>query len=99
MPEATEILDAARGERLEAAHDLRDTVVPFGLIGQDDNSVHVVGNDNERVHINAMVILGKSSHVCCTIMPISFSCTSQSMTLPKSMPRFCVQTVMKQAPS
>ena len=38
MPEATEILDAARGERLEAAHDLRDAIASFGLISQDDDS-------------------------------------------------------------
>jgi hypothetical protein len=35
-------IEAARGERLEAAHDFRDGVAPFGLIGQDDYSVHVV---------------------------------------------------------
>ena len=52
-------IDAARRERLEAAHDFRDGVAPFGLIGQDDYSVHVVGHDHEGVQINAMVMRRK----------------------------------------
>src|SRR5438874_13272903 len=49
-------IDASRRERLEAAHDFRDRVAPFGLIGQDDYSVHVVGHDNEGVQRNAKVM-------------------------------------------
>src|SRR5271166_6037998 len=86
---ARTFIDAARGERLEAAHDFRDGVAPFGPIGQDDCSVHVVGHDNEGVQINATVMRGQSSHACSTIVPISFSRTLQSMTSPKSMTRFC----------
>jgi hypothetical protein len=34
-------IDAPCRERLEAAHDLRKSVAPFGLIGQDDDAVDV----------------------------------------------------------
>ena len=49
-------IDASRRERLETAHDFRDGVAPFGLISQDDYSVHVVGHDNEGVQVNAVVM-------------------------------------------
>jgi len=55
---AGSFIDAARGERLEAAHDFRDAVAPFGLVGQD--SVHVVGHDNEGVQINSRLKRRKS---------------------------------------
>jgi hypothetical protein len=98
-------IDAARGERLETAHDFRDGVASFGLISQDDYSVHVVGHDNEGVQINAMVMRRQvipsllRNQICCTIVPFSFSRTSPSMTSTKSMTRFCVQAVMKYAPA
>ena len=87
-------IDAASGERLEAAHDFRDRVAPFGLICQDNDSVYVVGHDNEDVQIDAMVMRRQIIHVCCTIVPNSFSRTLQSMSSPKSMTRCCVQAVM-----
>jgi hypothetical protein len=40
---ACTFIDAARGERLEAADNFRDDVAPFGVIGQDDYSVHWFG--------------------------------------------------------
>src|ERR1700722_20213677 len=55
-PDPSTFIYATRGERLEAAHDFRDGVAPFGLIGQNDYSVHVVGHYNEGVQINAMVV-------------------------------------------
>src|ERR1700681_3900448 len=38
-PDPRTFIDAARRERLEAAHDFRNAVAPFGLIGQNDCSV------------------------------------------------------------
>jgi len=35
-PDLGTFIDAASRERLEAAHDFRDGVAPFGLIGQND---------------------------------------------------------------
>jgi hypothetical protein len=55
-PDPNTFIDATRGERLEAAHDFRDCVAPFGLIGQNDYSVHVIGHHNEGVQFNAMVM-------------------------------------------
>src|ERR1700726_1968135 len=55
-PDPSTFIDATRGERLEAAHDFRNAVAPFGLIGQNDYSVHVVGHYNEGVQINAVVM-------------------------------------------
>src|SRR5947209_3517044 len=90
-------IDAARGERLEAAHDFRDGVAPLGLIGQDDYSVHVVGHDNEGVEINSRVMRRQVFPCPLDDRALSFSRTLQSMTSPKSMTRFCVQAVMKYA--
>jgi hypothetical protein len=55
-PDPGAFIDATRGECLEAALDFRDGVAPFGLIGQNDYSVHVVGHYNEGVQINAVVV-------------------------------------------
>jgi len=55
-PDPGTFIDAASRERFEAAHDFRVGVAPFGLIGQNDYSVHVVGHNNEGVQINAMVV-------------------------------------------
>src|SRR5437868_13473344 len=49
-------IDATGGERLEPLHDFGNAAARLRLIGEDDDSVHMVRHDNERVEINATVM-------------------------------------------